>query len=360
MSRLEAALDRVVREGAPHLLTLIGQAGVGKSRLLLEFQLRLAGREPTPLFLHGRCSAFGEGGVYRPLTEMLRTACRISEADDRATAQAKLGARLLPLLSEREGAEHPDGQRQAERRIAPLARLFGAADADALDPSQDQQSAREGFFGAVRAALEALAQEQPLVLAWEDIHWADEGSLDLIEYLARWLRAPLMQLCLARDDLLERRPGWSVVRRTISTTFLEPLAPGDAQRLVESLLAGAGAKAARPAELAERSGGNPLFAEAMVQRIVEDSDAAAAALPGHGAGAARRAARLAGAGGAPARRGRGRAGSHLLRGRARAAARTHAASNSTRPSPRCSSAASWCRARAPRGRASGSSRSSTS
>ncbi len=279
VSRLEAALDRVVREGSPHLLTVIGQAGVGKSRLLLEFQLLLAGREPTPLFLHGRCSAFGEGGVYRPLTEMLRAACRISEADDRATAQEKLGARLLPLLSEQEGAEHPDGQRQAERRIAPLARLFGAADADALDPSQDQQSAREGFFGAVRSALEALAQEQPLVLAWEDIHWADEGSLDLIEYLARWLRAPLLQLCLARDDLLERRPGWSVVRRTISTTFLEPLAPGDAQRLVESLLAGAGAKAARPAELAERSGGNPLFAEAMVERIAEDSDAAAAALP---------------------------------------------------------------------------------
>ena len=143
------------------------------------------------------------------------------------------------------------------------------------DPEEDQRSAREGFFGAVRAVIEALARERPVVLAWEDIHWADEGSLDLIEYLAHWLRAPVMQLCLARDDLLERRPDWSVVRRTVSTSFLEPLPSEDARRLVESLLAASGAEAERPAELAERSGGNPLFAEAMVARIAEDGDAGA-------------------------------------------------------------------------------------
>jgi adenylate cyclase len=273
LSQLDATLDRVVREGAPYLLTLIGQAGVGKSRLLLEFESRLGGHDPMPLFLHGRCTAFGQGGVYGPLIEMLRAACGIAGADDPATAREKLSARLLPALGEREGPE------QAERRIAPLGRLFGASEAEPAGLASDQQSAREGFFGAVRAAVEAIAGEQPVVLAWEDIHWADEGSLDLIEYLSRWLRAPVMQLCLSRDDLLERRPGWSVVRRTVSTTFLEPLAAGEARRLVESLLAAAGAQAARPGELAERSGGNPFFAEAMVQRIVEDSDAAEAELP---------------------------------------------------------------------------------
>jgi adenylate cyclase len=273
LGMLEATLDRVTREGSTHLVTLVGQAGVGKSRLLIEFQRRLGARETPPLLLRGRCAAFGEGGVYRPLTEMLREACGISEGEDPAAARTKLRERLLPLLSAGEGAE------PAERRLAPLGRLFGAADGDAPEPEQDQQSAREGFFGAVRAACEALAAQEPMVLAWEDIHWADEGSLDLIEYLARWLRAPVMQLCLARDELLERRPAWSVARRTVATAFLEPLAPRDAQRLVESLLVSAGAQAARPAELAERSGGNPLFAEAMVQRIVEDSDAAAAELP---------------------------------------------------------------------------------
>jgi adenylate cyclase len=269
LARLEGAIDRVTREGSAHLLTLIGQAGVGKSRLLLEFQLRLAARETLPLLLSGRCSAFGQSGSYWPLIEMLRGACSISLDDDAATARGKLIDRLAPLLAEREGGD------QAERRIAPLARLFGAGEEDPAAATEDQQSAREGFFGSVRAVVEALAGEQPVVLAWEDIHWADEGSLDLIEYLSRWLRAPVMQLCLARDDLLERRPDWSVVRRTVETTFLEPLPVEESRRLVESLLAAAGAQAERPVELAERSGGNPLFAEAMVQRIVEDGDAAA-------------------------------------------------------------------------------------
>ncbi len=268
LARLDAALDRVSREGGAHLLTLIGQAGVGKSRLMLEFELGLAARETSPLLLNGRCSAFGQSGSYGPLIEMLRGACSISEGDDSATARAKLADRLAPLLAEREGAV------EADRRIAQLARLFGAGEGSAA-AAEDQLSAREGFFGSVRAVVEALAGERPVVLAWEDIHWADEGSLDLIEYLSRWLRAPVMQLCLARDDLLERRPEWSVVRRTVSTTFLEPLPAEDARRLVESLLAAAGAEADRPAELAERSGGNPLFAEAMVQRIAEDGDASA-------------------------------------------------------------------------------------
>jgi adenylate cyclase len=272
LARLDAALDRVSREGGAHLLTLIGQAGVGKSRLMLEFELGLAARDTLPLLLSGRCTAFGQSGSYGPLIEMLQGACSISEGDDSATARAKLADRLAPLLAEREGAV------EADRRIAQLARLFGAGEGGSAASAEDQQSAREGFFGSVRAVVEALARERPVVLAWEDIHWADEGSLDLIEYLSRWLRAPVMQLCLARDDLLERRPEWSVVRRTVSTTFLEPLPAEDARRLVESLLAAAGAEADRPAELAERSGGNPLFAEAMVQRIAEDG-AASAELP---------------------------------------------------------------------------------
>jgi adenylate cyclase len=271
LSGLEATFDRVVRDGTPHLVTVIAQAGVGKSRLLAELEQRLAGRANAPRVLHGRCSAFGEGGVYRPLTEMLREACGISAEDTIDGARQALAATLLPLLSAREGSE------QAERRLAPLARLFGAAAPQ--EELEDQQSAREGFFGAVRAAVEALAGERPLLLAWEDIHWADEGTLDLIEYLGRWLRAPVMQFCLARDELLERRPDWSVARRTVSTSFLEPLAPADAQLLIESLLVAAGAGATRPEDLAERSGGNPLFAEAMVERITEDADAAAAQLP---------------------------------------------------------------------------------
>jgi class 3 adenylate cyclase/predicted ATPase len=274
LSQLETMFDRVVRDGAPHLVTVVGQAGVGKSRLLLELERRLAEQQAPIRLLRGRCLAFGSSVVYWPLTEMLRTECAILDGDTAAQARAKLSERLGALLSAREAEE------QVERRLAPLARLLGAetGDDEPLSEQEDGQSGREGFFGAVRAVLEALAHEQTLLLAWEDIHWADEGTLDLIEYLSQWMRAPVLQVALARDELLERRPSWSTLRRMTTTTFLEPLAPAEVRQLIESMLR-SGGPAELPEALAERSGGNPLFAEAMVQRIAEEGSATAAELP---------------------------------------------------------------------------------
>ncbi len=275
LGRLQGLLERVAREHAPHLVTIVGQAGVGKSRLLAELEGTLdADGTPTRL-LRGRCLAFGQGVVYWPLIEMIRSECGISEGDDPATVRERLNERLLPLLSEHEEAD------QAERRIAPIARLLGAADAsrEPLADQQEQQDARESFFGAVRVVVEALAAEGAVVLAWEDIHWADEGTLDLIDYLSRWLRAPALQVCLARDELLGRRPGWSTTRRTATITFLEPLPPEDAQALIRELLRASGAISEQASALAERCGGNPLFAEEMVQRIAEEGGPSTAELP---------------------------------------------------------------------------------
>jgi class 3 adenylate cyclase/tetratricopeptide (TPR) repeat protein len=273
LTRLQGLLERVTREHAPHLVTIVGQAGVGKSRLLGELERTLEEGGGNRL-LRGRCLAFGQGVVYWPLIEMIRSECGIAEGDDPATVRARLDERLLALLSEQEAD-------QAERRIAPIARLLGAADPshDPLADQQGQQDARESFFGAVRVVLEALAAEQALVLAWEDIHWADEGTLDLIEYLSRWLRAPVLQVCLARDELLGRRPGWSTMRRTATVTFLEPLAPEHAQALIRQLLRASGAISEQESALAERCGGNPLFAEEMVQRIAEEGTTTTADLP---------------------------------------------------------------------------------
>src|SRR5204862_1281673 len=264
LSHLETLYERVARDGAPHLVTLVGQAGVGKTRVLHELESRLARHDSAPRVLRGRCLAFGSSVVYWPLTEMLRAECEILDGDTGAEVDAKLSGRLGDLLAAREGAE------QAERRLAPLARLLGGevSDDEPAGEIDDGQSAREAFFGAVRSVLEALAHEQPLLLAWEDIHWADEGTLDLIEYLSQWLRAPVLQVALARDELLERRPSWSTLRRVSTTTFLEPLAPGEIRELIQALLQ-TGAQSELPEALAERSGGNPLFAEAMVQRIAE-------------------------------------------------------------------------------------------
>ncbi|HUH81462.1 MAG TPA: adenylate/guanylate cyclase domain-containing protein [Solirubrobacteraceae bacterium] len=269
LARLEGLLERVAREHAPHLVTIVGQAGVGKSRLLAELERTLGEDGTQSRLLRGRCLAFGQGVVYWPLIEMIRSECGIAEGDDPATVRERLNERLLPLLSAHEEAD------QAERRIAPIARLLGAADSsrEPVADKQEQQDARESFFGAVRVVIEALAAQEALVLAWEDIHWADEGTLDLIDYLSRWLRAPVLQVCLARDELLGRRPGWSTMRRTATVTFLEPLAPEDAQALIRELLRASGAISEQESALAERCGGNPLFAEEMVQRISEEGSA---------------------------------------------------------------------------------------
>ncbi len=219
---------------------------------------------------------------------MLRADCAILDGDDSEVAWGKLSARLEPLLSY--GAQRPH-EAPLARRLAPLARLLGIEVAGPSGPAEreDAQSAREGFFGAVRGWLEALAREVPLVLVWEDIHWADEGMLDLIDYLSQWLRAPVLQVCLARDELLERRSSWSASRRTATSLFLDPLAPEDTRALIAGRLGGAAATPEVLDALATRAEGNPLFAEEMVQRLAEEGGARAAELPDtvHGLLAAR-------------------------------------------------------------------------
>ncbi|HMD57163.1 MAG TPA: adenylate/guanylate cyclase domain-containing protein [Solirubrobacteraceae bacterium] len=282
---LQMLFGRVARNNTPHLVTVFGQAGVGKTRLLRELERSLEAREPPVPVRRGRCLPFGSSVVYWPLSEMLRAECSIADGDPAEVAWAKLSTGLAPLLGSDGGGDH------AKRRIAPLARLLGieAADADASAEGDDAQSARESIFAAVRTCLEAIAHGEPLVLAWEDIHWADEGMLDLIEYLAHWLRAPVLQVCLARDELLERRPSWAASRRTTTSLFLDPLTPADTRELIGGLLRDAGATPEVLETLAERAEGNPLFAEEMVQRLAEEGGARVAELPDtvHGLLAAR-------------------------------------------------------------------------
>jgi class 3 adenylate cyclase/tetratricopeptide (TPR) repeat protein len=276
LAALQTIFGRVARNAAPHLVTVIGAAGVGKSRLLRELEDALAGSQPDVPVRKGRCLPFGSGVVYWPLSEMLRAECAIVDGDPAEVAWAKLSTRLRPLL-----AGDGSGEEEVSRRILPLARLLGIEPPDVagLPEREDAQSAREGIFGAVRTCLEGISEGEPLVLAWEDIHWADEGMLDLIEYLSQWLRAPVLQVCLARDELLERRPSWGASRRTTTSLFLDPLAPSDTRELIGSLLSGAGTKPDVLEALAQRAEGNPLFAEEMVQRLAEEGGARAAELP---------------------------------------------------------------------------------
>ena len=277
---LVSSYRRVVREARPYLATVIGQAGVGKSRLWRELTRRLDVDEPAPAVHEGRCLPYGSSVVYWPLTEVLRAESQIADGDDAELAWRKLSGRLGELLGDGDAPDEPGGE-PAERKAAVIARLLGiGAPPEGGAIEQDPQRARETFFSAVRSAIEAIALQRPLVVAFEDIHWADHGMLDLIEYLAQWVRAPLLVVCLARDELLDRRPSWGGGRRRASSVFLEPLSVGQTRDLIASLLPGGGRRGDDIVPLvAERAGGNPFFAEEMVRRLVEEGGAGAADLP---------------------------------------------------------------------------------
>ena len=137
---------------------------------------------------------------------MLRAETGIVDGDSAEVAWSKLSTFIDELPQVNPGRSSEPG----ERRAAVIARLLGLDapnDRSQLD-DDDPQRMREAFFSSVRSVIEAMALRNPLVLVFEDIHWADHGMLDLIEHLARWVRAPLLILCLARDEVLERRPDW--------------------------------------------------------------------------------------------------------------------------------------------------------
>jgi class 3 adenylate cyclase/predicted ATPase/ribosomal protein L40E len=282
-SLLESLFERVVREGSPHLVTVIGQAGVGKSRLMRDVMDSVASRPEHPAIRDGHCPAYGAAIGYWALAEVMRQQFEIVDTDDTEVAWEKLRNGVEELVSGAETDEPP------ERLSALIARPLGieppgevAAITAGLE-TEDPQGMRDRLFSAVRSVAEAISRRRPLVLAFEDIHWADEGMLDLIEYLARWARGPVLLICLARDELLERRPGWGGGRRNATTIALEPLDEGKARELVKSLLpadasAGNGLAEIAP-QVAARSGGNPLFAEEMVNRIIEQGEVEADTLP---------------------------------------------------------------------------------
>src|SRR5215204_4114708 len=264
---LESLYERVMREGRPHLITLIGEAGVGKSRLLNEFEKRISGREAA--LRTGRCLPYGSGIVFWALGEVLREECGIVESDSSDEAWGKLRSYVGDLMG--------GVGKASDREAALIGRLLGVDVPPEVVPEEDDpERMRESSLAALRGGIEMIANKHPFVIAFEDIHWADDGLLDAIEHLAQWVRAPLMLVCLARDELLDRRAGWGGGRRSATQLFLDPLSDEHSRTLVRALLPDG--HEVVPA-VAERSGGNPLFAEEMARRISEEGSVEAAELP---------------------------------------------------------------------------------
>jgi class 3 adenylate cyclase/tetratricopeptide (TPR) repeat protein len=247
---LENTFQRTARDRRAHLFTVYGEPGVGKSRLAREFLDAIGGAT----VLTGRCLPYGEGITYWPLAEMIKAAAGISDDDPLEEAFDKLRACC-----------EDDA----------VADLLGLA-SGVLEALEGERSPEE-IAWAARELMEQLGQVQPLILHFEDIHWADDRLLDLIEHLADWVRAPLLLLCLARPELLDVRPGWGGGRVRSTAIELEALSEEESGELVEALLREVDLPARLPEELLAKAEGNPLFVEETIRMIADSADPECAA-----------------------------------------------------------------------------------
>jgi class 3 adenylate cyclase/tetratricopeptide (TPR) repeat protein len=255
---LADALIRVRRDERPQLITLVGVPGIGKSRLVQELRELVDAAPELITWRRGRSLPYGEGVAYWALGEIVKAQAGILESDHGETASEKASRMVADLVSDRtEGA-------WLERQLRPLVGLPGAEGS----PSRDEA------FAAWRRLLEALAEERPTVLVFEDLHWADDDLLDFVDQLVDDVDAvPLLLVCTARPELLSRRPDWGGGKLNALTLSLAPLSSDETARLLASLLERSVLPAETQAKLIERAAGVPLFAEEYV-RMLESGDAA--------------------------------------------------------------------------------------
>jgi class 3 adenylate cyclase/tetratricopeptide (TPR) repeat protein len=228
--RLLDAFHQAVADRSCQLFTVLGAAGVGKSRLVAEVLETIDGAATVAA---GRCLPYGDGLTWWPLVEAFGASGMIERA---ATDDPRAAARAAELL------------RPAGEPVAP-----------------------EEAFWAVRKVLEALARRQPLVLVVDDLQWAEPTFIDLIEHVADWTRdAPLLVLIMARNELLDTRPGWGGGKLNATTALLEPLPEGDARDLLGHLTAPARLDDSTMARILTLAEGNPLFVEEVIAMLIDD------------------------------------------------------------------------------------------
>jgi class 3 adenylate cyclase/tetratricopeptide (TPR) repeat protein len=251
---LTAALARARAKSEPQLVTLVGVPGIGKSRLVFELS-RIVDDDPELIvWRQGRSLPYGEGVAFWALGEIVKAQAGIFESDGAVEAGEKLVATVADLLSEEAEAAW------VERHLRPLVGLGG-------DANRDQDSTVEAFAGW-RRFFEALAEHGPTVLVLEDLQWADDGLLDFVDgFVERVAGVPLLLVCSARPELLERRPGWGGGKRNALTVSLAPLTDDDTARLIATLLDRPVLAADEQSALLQRAGGNPLYAEEFARML---------------------------------------------------------------------------------------------
>jgi class 3 adenylate cyclase len=253
---LRRALQRSRQEQSSQLVTLVGVPGIGKSRLVFELFAALDQEPELIYWRQGRCLPYGEGVTYWALTEMVKAHAGILETDSTEQVQQKLAdvvAEALEGASDREWVE------------AHLRPLVGLADGEHTGSDRQVEA-----FAAWRRFLEAMAERSPLVLVFEDLHWADDSLLDFIDHLVDWASGvPILVVCTARPELLSRRADWGGGKPNAATISLSPLSDEETARLVHTLLERAVLPVDVQGTLIERAGGNPLYAEEFARMVDE-------------------------------------------------------------------------------------------
>ena len=248
---LKEFLHGTGEESRARLLSIVGVAGVGKSRLAWEFFKYVDGLTEKIFWHRGRCLAYGEGVAYSALGEMVRMRAGIVENEAADSAREKLRRIVLEFVGDE------DERRWVEPR---LAHLLGLEEGSMGDPRD--------LYAAWRFFFERVAARQLTVLVFEDLQWADGGLLDFIEYLLDWSRsAPILVLTLARPELSERRAGWGTGKRGLASLYLEPLSPEAMSQLLDGLVPGLPKDVA--ARIRERAAGVPLYAVETVRMLLD-------------------------------------------------------------------------------------------
>ncbi|MBA3718568.1 MAG: AAA family ATPase, partial [Actinobacteria bacterium] len=252
LTLLRGSYERAVRDSSVQLVTVVGEPGVGKSRLVAEVFVHIDSLPYLVRWRQGRCLPYGEGVSFWALGEIVKAEAGILESDSAETAAAKLDAAVPADEADREWLK---------ARLGPL-----------VGVDSGPAAGHEEAFAAWRRFLEVLAASRPTVLVFEDLHWADDAMLAFLEHLIEWSEGvPLLLLCTARPELYERQAGWAGGKRNAATVNLAPLSDEETARLISALLERAVVPAELRALILERAGGNPLYAEEFV-RMLKDRD----------------------------------------------------------------------------------------
>ncbi|HKP17303.1 MAG TPA: BTAD domain-containing putative transcriptional regulator, partial [Gaiellaceae bacterium] len=244
--RLRDAFDQAVGDGCCQLFTVLGAAGVGKSRLVEEFLAEVGGAARV---VRGRCLPYGDGITYWPVLEAVKDGVGLADADSPAEAREK----LLRAV---------DGEPAADTIAQRLSEVLGLA---------DTATPVEEVFAAVQTLFVTLARVGPLVVVFDDVHWGEPTFLELVEYLAERTRdVPLLLVCLARPELFDSRPAWAGGKLNATTALLEPLSDDQSLQLVGNLAGASALDAGARGRIVAAAEGNPLFVEEMLALALEE------------------------------------------------------------------------------------------